>query len=471
VLEDLLERRPRDPEAHFTFAQFLLVRGEGDAAVAHLERAAAEGIDPPTLLGRLIEVQYALGRGEDAARTSERLESEHPGHPVTERARSQQLIADGRYSEAAERLRADIAREESAAALALLAVAEHGAGNTEAAQEAIERAISLAPTARLHALRGRIRADAGDCGGALEDFKRAVGGGQRLDRTDELKIAWCLYETGRELQGRDYLERMMMGDDPDHSALLVYASQEARRDPHRALEWLTRATATGEAAPRIRLARAELLAKMGRLEEAQAEAEAVFAESPRETGAFHVLAAISAARGEVASSIATLEQRQRAGPLTPTEAYFLAVLYDGAGDAARAKAAYEHAVSLEDAVPQAKNNLAYLLAKEGAELDRALRLAREAVRELSEAPELLDTLGYVYYRMGRDGEAAEQFRLAIEAAPEGDRASAYYHYHLGLVRKRMGRERIAARSFERALAIDPDFPEAERVRALAEEAR
>mgnify|MGYP000514806218 CR=1 FL=1 len=63
-------------------------------------------------------------------------------------------------------------------------------------------------------------------------------------------------------------------------------------------------------------------------------------------------------------------------------------------------------MSLEDAVPQAKNNLAYLLAKEGAELDRALRLAREAVGELSEAPELLDTLGYVYYRMGRDGDAA-----------------------------------------------------------------
>ena len=106
-----------------------------------------------------------------------------------------------------------------------------------------------------------------------------------------------------------------------------------------------------------------------------------------------------------------------------------------------------------------------------ASLHRALRLAHETLREMPEAPEFLDTLGYVYLRKGQNRRASRQFSLAIRAARAGDFvARAHYHYHLGLAWERLGRERLAARSFQYALALDPDFADAAQARARLAEA-
>lgn len=65
----------------------------------------------------------------------------------------------------------------------------------------------------------------------------------------------------------------------------------------------------------------------------------------------------------------------------------------------------------------AYNSIAYILAKTGGDPDQALRLARIAYESNREYPAYLDTLGYVYLKMGELDLAAKYLDQAFEKAP------------------------------------------------------
>ena len=104
-----------------------------------------------------------------------------------------------------------------------------------------------------------------------------------------------------------------------------------------------------------------------------------------------------------------------------------------------------------------ENDLAFLLAREGRDLDRALELALEAKQAFGEDPEVADTLGFVMLQRGLAGPAAEQFLSALRLAEERGRAVPGIHYHMGLALRALGQEKAAEQHLERALSIDPEF--------------
>jgi tetratricopeptide (TPR) repeat protein len=474
VLEELLARRPRDAQAHTAFARFLLERGEGDAALAHLERAVADGVDPPLLLGVRVDALYALGRPQEVASATEELAAAHPGHPSAEQALAQRDIVQGRFAEAAGRLQRVIESAETANAQYLLALAERLSGDLEGAEVAIARAFALSPepAAALYVLRGHIRFESGQCRDALEDLAKAVSV-RRLGPPEQLMVASCLYETGQLDTGRRVLESLLAAAEPYAPALDVYAEREGRRDPKRALAALGAVRAHGAAALRLELARARVLVRLGRLDEAQQAAERALKEEPR---ALQFLVSLYTAHGRLDAAIEALAAREQRGQLAPDDRVMLAGLYERKGDDARARATYVRALEAGVATPVVKNNLAYLLAKasnptRADDLERARALAEEAVRESGDAHATLDTLGYVQLQQGRAEEARSNFHRALRAAPGEGPEVPIYHYHLGLALQALGRSRQAARSFERALALDSDFPHASEARAaLSKEA-
>lgn len=90
---------------------------------------------------------------------------------------------------------------------------------------------------------------------------------------------------------------------------------------------------------------------------------------------------------------------------------------DAAGDRAGARRALEAALELAPNDAQLCNDLAFLLAREGRDLDRALELARQAIAQLGRRPVLLDTLATVLVRRGEHEEA---LRVIAEARPGAD---------------------------------------------------
>ena len=94
-------------------------------------------------------------------------------------------------------------------------------------------------------------------------------------------------------------------------------------------------------------------------------------------------------------------------------------MMSSAGNTPAASAAYEEALKRDAKNPYALNNLAFLLARRGDELDRALNLAEEARHILPRSREINDTLAYIYVRKGMKRNAAATLEQLASNLPAG----------------------------------------------------
>lgn len=129
---------------------------------------------------------------------------------------------------------------------------------------------------------------------------------------------------------------------------------------------------------------------------------------------------------------------------------------------------YRKALAQDENAVFAANNLAWLYAEYGkGNMDEAVRLAQGAVQSNPGVPSFSDTLGWVYYKKGLYGAAAEQLKKAVsvdeEAARRGNSVpSPTYRFHLGVALAAKGDKVAARRELETALRLSEktSFPEA-----------
>jgi len=133
---------------------------------------------------------------------------------------------------------------------------------------------------------------------------------------------------------------------------------------------------------------------------------------------------------------------------------------EGQGDKPGAQQRYERAVQLDPNAAVASNNLAWLYAQNGGNLDVALQLAQVAKRQLPNTPEVNDTLGFIYYKK----DLASLAVPLLQASVEKDSSNPEYHYHLGLAYGKNGDKSKAAESLRRALSLKSDFAGAQDAR-------
>jgi tetratricopeptide (TPR) repeat protein len=114
---------------------------------------------------------------------------------------------------------------------------------------------------------------------------------------------------------------------------------------------------------------------------------------------------------------------------------------------------YEAALAADPETPVAANNLAWIYANAGENLDAALRLAQVAKAKMPSRHEVHDTLGWVYYKMGISTLAIASLKRGVEAQPQ----NPIYLFHLGLAYAQRGDNPEARRALDRALSLNPDF--------------
>jgi tetratricopeptide (TPR) repeat protein len=133
---------------------------------------------------------------------------------------------------------------------------------------------------------------------------------------------------------------------------------------------------------------------------------------------------------------------------------------------------YRKALAKDENAVFAANNLAWLYAEYGkGNLDEAARLAQGAVQANPGVPSFADTLGWVYYKKGLYGAAAEQLKKAVTVDEEAARRSQgqpspTYHFHLGVALAAKGDKAGARKEIESALRLSgkAKFPEADEAR-------
>jgi tetratricopeptide (TPR) repeat protein len=111
---------------------------------------------------------------------------------------------------------------------------------------------------------------------------------------------------------------------------------------------------------------------------------------------------------------------------------------------------YQAAVRVDPREALAYNNLAWMAAESGKNLDQAEQWARKAVELGPDVAEFQDTLGWTYRARGKLKEAER----ALQRATGLQGASASAFYHLGVVEQALGKTPEATAAFRKALELD-----------------
>lgn len=112
----------------------------------------------------------------------------------------------------------------------------------------------------------------------------------------------------------------------------------------------------------------------------------------------------------------------------------------------------EHAYAMQ------LNNVGYVLADAGVELQAAKQMLELAATMLPLEPNVVDSLGWLYYRLGDYRMAVFYLERAARQLPGTGRAEV--HYHLGAAYARSGKIARARRLLNSAVSLDPGHPDA-----------
>ena len=128
-----------------------------------------------------------------------------------------------------------------------------------------------------------------------------------------------------------------------------------------------------------------------------------------------------------------------------------AITHEREGRWPEAEADFRMALELNPEQPQVLNYLGYSLVERRENLDEALEMIRRAVEAEPNSGYIIDSLGWVYYRLGRYDEALTYMERAVELMP----TDAILNDHLGDVFWALGRKREARFQWQRALSLGP----------------
>jgi tetratricopeptide (TPR) repeat protein len=236
------------------------------------------------------------------------------------------------------------------------------------------------------------------------------------------RLGRALFGLGEAEQAHEELSRSEQQDPAIEPAAVAMGWLHHRNgDAEQANEWMQKAQQQQPDNPKVHVALGSWLLEVGRIDEARQHAARVEELAPQS-------AELKMLRGAIA---------HRQGDYAEAEQQFDALLKQNPGNLA------------------ASNNLALALAEQNDpdKRSRALDLAQANARQQPNSPEILSTLGWVLYRMGRLDEAER----ILQASVAGGRASADTAYYLAHVFRDRGRLPQVRKLLQAALGTKGPF--------------
>jgi uncharacterized protein HemY len=95
------------------------------------------------------------------------------------------------------------------------------------------------------------------------------------------------------------------------------------------------------------------------------------------------------------------------------------------------------------------NNMAFLNAQDGENLDQAVTLAEKAKQRFPNSPDISDTLGFVYYKKSMNTQALQIFKDLVAAHQD----NPTFHLHLAMALEKSGNKQAARDEAQKALQL------------------
>ncbi len=144
--------------------------------------------------------------------------------------------------------------------------------------------------------------------------------------------------------------------------------------------------------------------------------------------------------------------------------YATGIAYERLKEWDKAEPAFLKALELEPGQPFVLNYLGYSWVEQGKNLKKARQMIEEAVEKRPTDGYIVDSLGWVLYRLGDLPGAVTQLERAVELRPEDPTIND----HLGDVYWYVGRRNEARFQWNHALILDPDEELEEKIREKIE---
>ncbi len=493
------------PEALANLGNYYARRGRYNDALKTLDKALALDKENPAILNKIAELQFELRKFKEADATVDRVLTKDHGNPAANLLKGRLYLLKRDFANALDRFGVVIgAASQNGPAYYYKALALIGQRKRNLAQQALLKAIELNPglveprliLAEFY-LHNRDREMAGRqleyvLEAVPEDFRayllmgnlkilerNAKGAEAAFRRVLELqpdfaparvRLGLLYWMTKRTPEAVDSLQKALALDPGQRNALtLLVQIYLKKKDYKQALEFCqAQKKAAGE--NKNLVAYIEYLE--GRICLAQKEfqkAEACFEKSitinANALAPYVALAGVYFEQKKVDEAVRQFETILKKNPKYLAGYMALGTIYERKGDLKKAEKQYRKTLEIKRNFGPAANNLAWVIAQGGGNVDEALGYAQVAKEQLPRDPNAMDTLGWIYYLKGSYLNAISELRDSLEQNPD----NAIANYHLGLAYYKRAQNEAAVEYFEKALHLDKDFQGAEEAQNILEE--
>jgi tetratricopeptide (TPR) repeat protein len=229
-----------------------------------------------------------------------------------------------------------------------------------------------------------------------------------------------------------------------------------------ALRELEAALAAEPERQEVRVALGNMMVRSQRYDDAIRLYGEVLTKNPKSGDVLYRLAESYRRKGDLNNAIDYFRRASQQAPNDPGPLLQLGLLMDGTGRRDQSKPIYEQILRVQPEHAVALNNLAMIKADEGNDLDTALGYAQRAYQQLPDAPDVADTLGWVYIKKNLSQEALRTFTDLVKKYP----SKPGYRMHYGMALLQSGDKPAAKRELEAALNSGPSKDELNQIQQL-----
>ncbi len=301
----------------------------------------------------------------------------------------------------------------------------------------------------------------------MHEFQRA---------REELNAALKLYPTSSDARFQlgelDYLERRF-SDAKAEFKILMQAN-----DPRGLPGMIEAEAAQGQWGSAIKLAEdqvrqspdrmdyrmelAIICSRAGRYAEATEQFQKLIQNKPNSPELYVRIGEAKKSAGDTHGAIESFQKASQLDPRNVLSHLDLAMTYELAGKDEDARKSYEDVIKIQPDNLEALNNLAYLKADGGVDLDQALTYARQAQQKRPNDPNVMDTVALIYIRKNLTEDSLRLLRDLVSQKPE----NPTFHLHLAMALYQKGDRPLAKKELETALRKKPTEREQATIRQL-----
>jgi tetratricopeptide (TPR) repeat protein len=205
---------------------------------------------------------------------------------------------------------------------------------------------------------------------------------------------------------------------------------------------------------------AQALGKRGDLPGAVKVLEGMLAKGPEDADVYAVMSVVQLDAGDVKGAEQSVRKALEIEPNDTSLLITLSSVQDRAKQYAESEASLRKVLETDPDNATALNNLGYFLTERNTRLDEALSLIQRAVNIDPTNGSFLDSLGWLYFQMGKLDEA----RRYLEQAATYEHRSATIREHLGDLYSKLGDAAKARQHYEMALRLANEPEEVARLK-------